>query len=178
MEQLLKQFDFSDEEILVYRTLLKLGGARVSEIAKATELKRTTVQEYIRSIEEKGFINSSKLGNKYFYQAEDPDRFRQIINERLFVVDRLIPELRRTPREDVWQARTLTLEEKRLKLKRARKKKLPMAEFGDDKIGGAIVGNREVILFSTNEEIPAIEIKSEAIAKFHKDLVTPKSSAT
>jgi sugar-specific transcriptional regulator TrmB len=63
MKRLLSQFHFSTEESMVYETLLKLGGAKVSEVAKATGLKRTSVQEYIKSIEEKGFINSAKLGN-------------------------------------------------------------------------------------------------------------------
>ncbi len=171
MDQLLKQFDFSDEEIRVYRALLKLGGAKVSDIVKATGLKRTSAQEYIRSIEKKGFINSSKLGNKYFYQAEDPDRFRQIINERVFVVDRLIPELRRAPRDDMWQARILTLEEKRIKLKRAKKKELDIGSFGDGAVGGAVVGESEVLLWSQNEEIPALDIVSKEIAEFHKKLL-------
>ena len=140
-------------------------------------------QEYIKSIEEKGFINSAKLGNKYFYQAEDPDRFRQIISERLFVVDRLIPELRHASKKDLWQARTLTLDEKRLKLKRARKKELAVTEFGDDKIGGTVIGEREVVLYSTNTEIPVIEIKSEIIVRFHRDFlkikkIIPQSTAT
>lgn len=171
MDQLLKQFNFSDEEIIVYRTLLKLGGAKISTIAKETGLKRTSVQEYIRSIEEKGFINSSKLGNKYFYQAEDPDRFRQIMNERVFIVDRLIPELRHAPREDVWKVRTLTLEEKRLKLKRAKKKELGVEQFGNETVGGVIINNKEALLYSTNAETPAIEIRSGEVAKLHQDLL-------
>ena len=100
MEEMLKQFNFTQPEILVYLALLKSGGATVSKLAVATHLKRTSCQEYIRSLEERGFINSSKIGNKFFYQAEDPDKFRQMVHERVYVVDRLLDTLREKIQEE------------------------------------------------------------------------------
>src|SRR3989338_4868906 len=93
MDALLKQFNFTPQEVAVYKALLDLGTGRVSDIAKVTGQKRTSCQEYVQNLARKGFLISTKIGNKYFYQAEDPDKFRQIANEREFVVGRLVADL-------------------------------------------------------------------------------------
>lgn len=170
MDQLLKQFEFSEPEIVVYKALLKSGGAKVSDIAKATGLKRTSTQEYIRSLEEKGFINSSKIGNKYFYQAEDPDKFRQIINERQYIADRLIPTLRHYRPDEKWQVSSLNLKDARKRIERAKRKKHTVISFGDKDVGGTIIGNEILVLFSMDNEIPSVEITSGSIVRLHKAL--------
>lgn len=161
----------SSPEVLVYMTLLRLGGAKVSDIAKAAKLKRTTCQEYVRSIEDKGFINSTKLGNKYFYQTEDPDKFRQIMNERQFIVDRLIPQLRQTSTLAEWRVHTTTTHDVGVKIRRAKRREQAVLNFGTAQAGGALVNQDTVLLFSTNQETPAIEIKSKVIVELHKLLL-------
>jgi hypothetical protein len=94
-----------------------------------------------------------------------------LISERVFVVDRLVPEFRRAQKKEVWGARTITPEEKRLKIKRAHKKELEVIEFGEENVGGMVIAGREVLLYSMNKEIPVIEIRSEAIAKLHLELI-------
>ncbi len=174
MESLLKQFGLSEQEIVVFKILLKLGGAKVSDIAKQAGIIRTSCQEYIRSLEERGLVNYSKIGNEYFYQVEDPDKFRQIISERQFVVDRLIRELREQSTEEEWQVRTVNVDEVQKIIKRAKKKEYEVVDFGDKKVGGALVNKQKVILFSTNKEISGLEIKSQAIEKLHRDLLKIK----
>lgn len=172
MEQLLKQFNFSEAEIAVYKVLLKSGGAKVSAIAKVAHLKRTSVHEYIRSLEEKGFINSAKIGSKYFYQADDPDKFRQIIDERQYIVDRLIPVLRELRPKEEWQAGSVTVVEAQRQIKRAKRKGQDVALFGSKDVGGALLDDQTTVLYSTNQEIPGIKITSRAIYELHKALLS------
>lgn len=171
MDELLNQFGLSPEETLVYKTLLKLGGAKVSEIASTLNFKRTSTQEYIRSLGEKGFINSTKFGNKYLYQAEDPDKFRQIINEREFVVDRLVNDLKNKTVDTEWQVRSLTKLEVNQQSKKAQKKGVTAEEFGKAIIGGRVVGVKTIFLWGEDKDLPAIEIISEELAELHLELI-------
>lgn len=171
MDQFLSKFNFSAGEATVYKALLKLGGAKVSEVAKATGLKRTTCQEYIQSLAQKGFINGSKLGNKYFYQAEDPDKFRQIITERQFIVGRLLEAMRNNKKHEEWKVRTTNHDEVRILLKRAKKKEFTVIRSGTDETGAAVIAGKRVLLWSENKEVSALEIISSAIAELHKKIL-------
>ncbi len=171
MEKFLKYFGITPHEVAVYHTLLKIGGAKTSQIALDTGLKRTSVNEYIRSLEAKGFVNATKVGNKYFYRAEDPDQFYQILHERQFVVDHLVPKLKQLSLQEDWQVHSLRLEEAQRKIKRAKRKQNETIIFGKKETGGALLNNQSVVLFSTDKDISAIEIKSKAIVEFHKTIL-------
>lgn len=170
MDQLLKQFALTDQEVIIYKDLLKRGGSKVSEIAERTKIIRTSCQEYIRSLEEKGFVNSAKIGKKIYYQVEDPDKFRQIINERQFVVDRLISELKNKADVKKWEVRSLSLEEVKINVSKAKRKGV-VRSFGNTKVGGALINGQLIILYSENQELPAIEIESNSIAELHRHLL-------
>lgn len=173
MEELLKQFNFTRPEILVYRALLKSGGATVSELAKAAGLKRTSCQEYIRSLEERGFINSSKVGNKFFYQAEDPDKFRQIVSERVYIVDRLLDTLRKKDQEEKWQVRSLTHEKSNRQVRRAKRKGTIIMHYKYKNAELFIVGKDKIILNTLHGEIGAVEVISKSLVYFHHPLLAP-----
>lgn len=171
MEQLLKLFGFGEKEIAVYKALLEVGSARVSDIARTLRIKRTSCQEQLKRLVERGFVNSTKVGNKYYYQPEDPDRFRQIISERQFTVDRLLHKLTPAPAEPEWSVGTLSLAEAGGKIRKAQRAKQAVAQFGNNDIGGALLNEKLIILFSANQELPAIEIASKALVQFHKQLL-------
>lgn len=64
----------SEKSARVYLTLLELGGAFPSQIAKYTKLQRSTVYEILADLSIKGLISEIKKRNKYFYTIEDPKR--------------------------------------------------------------------------------------------------------
>ncbi|MDO8581441.1 MAG: helix-turn-helix domain-containing protein [bacterium] len=171
MEKLLEQFNFTEQEIRVYKALLQLGGATVSEIAEATGIKRTSCQEYIRSIEERGFINSSKIGNKFFYQAEDPDKFRQLVHERMYVVDHLLALLESEEKEEDWRVRSVTREEAGSLLGRAKKRIKNIVRVVRGGVELSFVADDKIIVSSTEGEIEGIEIVAPQIVSFHRDLL-------
>lgn len=170
MQELFRYFGLTEHEITVYVALTRLGGAKLSTVATSTKFNRSACQEYIRSLEEKGFINSTKIGNKFLYQAEDPDMLRQIIIERMFLIDRLLPALRKKEHREDWQARVITSDEQKILIKRARKKQVSITQIGSPKLGGAVIDNKKTVLWSEDTVIPAIELHSAALAKLHYDL--------
>jgi sugar-specific transcriptional regulator TrmB len=64
----------SEKEALVYATLLELGGAFPSQIAKEAGLNRSTVYEVLDSLAIKGLISELRKRNKFFYSIEHPKR--------------------------------------------------------------------------------------------------------
>jgi len=164
METILKQFDFTKPQVRVWKVLLSTGGLTVSELARKTGIKRTSCQEYLRVLVEKGFVNMGRLGKKYYYQAEDPDRFRQIVNERIFVVDMLVNELNSKERGfEEWKVSSLDKENGQ---DCARHLKNQQAKLYGSKDLGVSIGENKVLFTSGDEENPYVSIDSGSIARF------------
>mgnify|MGYP002623434840 CR=1 FL=1 len=171
MDKLLKQSNLATQEIRVFKSLLKSGGATVSEIAKTAKMKRTSCQEVMRSLEDKGLVVRSKLGNKYFYQTEDPDVFAQIVNEREFLVDKLIHELNQKPKHKPWSVRSLAPDESKKIMRRAKRKGEIESSFKDESAKINILADNRIILESKDEDNQVIELRSEELATFHRMLL-------
>jgi len=97
MEETLEKIGLSKGEAKAYLNLLKLGEAKVSEIARKSELKREACYYTLKLLLEKGFVAEViKSGVKY-YAAVSPKRIPQIIQEKtqqeLEAVEEIIPEL-------------------------------------------------------------------------------------
>ena len=171
MEQLLKQLGLTINETRVYKNLIKKGGCTMTEISRASKIKRSSAQEYIKSLINKGFVLSSKIENKFYYQTEDPDKIRQIINERLFIVDKFIELLQRKEIiNEKWQisspSRPLSQKNRDKLTKRIKtSKKL-------DKDTQVFFNTQKVFISSLDKNLPFIEIKSSKIANFHKFLTS------
>jgi len=170
MEQVLAALGLSYNEVQVYLALLRLGGATVTQLADAVGLKRTSCQEYLRSLQEKGAVNSTQQGNKFLYQSEDPDTFRQMLNERRFIVDRLVPELQKQGLQEEWRVRSLSPGEVDKRLKKAKKKGEIEGAFEGEASLFMLSGDA-ILLSSDNAELPAIEMKSKELADFHRMLL-------
>jgi len=165
MEKLLKQLNFTKNEVKVYTSLIKTGGCTMTELAKLTKLKRSSTQEYIKSLINKGFIVASRFENTFYYQSEDPDKIRQIINERLFVVDKLIESLNvKEIKQDKWQVRTLdNVEAEKLAKKMSQK-------LIDTKKTKIYFNTKKIIISSKNQDLPFLEISSPLVAGLHKNI--------
>jgi len=171
MEKLLKYFNLSKNEAFVYTSVYKHGGCTMTELSRLTKIKRSSCQEYIASLFEKGFVVASKIGNRYYYQTEDPAKFKQIINERLFIVDRLAAELRQKEQKYYkWNVNTLSENQVDKKIRQIKKKDKTSRSFGSNELGGIISGKKTIIC-SQDEDIPYIEIESKEITRLHKHIL-------
>ena len=80
--QTLEKIGLSKAEIKVYLSLLGLGSTSSGRIVKETELRKSTVYESIRRLQEKGLVSYViKEGMKYF-EATDPDRIIDFLQEQ------------------------------------------------------------------------------------------------
>lgn len=104
IKSLLKDLNFSDKETAVYLALLELGTAKPGELAKKTDLNRTTVYDLLESLMGKGLISKYKKGANMFFNALEPDRLlnyldrekeekEKIIERQKKKVKELLPEL-------------------------------------------------------------------------------------
>ncbi|MBT3406205.1 hypothetical protein HN419_03480 [Candidatus Woesearchaeota archaeon] len=85
----LKDFGLNDKEAKVYLATLKLGSAKANDIAKEARILRETTYFVIKSLEEKGLMGHViKSGTKYF-EAANPEKLIEILEEKKFKVKRI-----------------------------------------------------------------------------------------
>jgi len=92
-KELLKQIGLTENEIKVYITLLKIGSAIVSKIAKESGLYRPYVYDTLKRLEEKGLTSSKSKENKKFFEAINPSQLIEMQKEKLEALNTLVPQL-------------------------------------------------------------------------------------
>jgi sugar-specific transcriptional regulator TrmB len=86
--QKIQGIGLSENEALVYTTLLERGGASPSFIADETRLNRTTVYRILDSLLIKGLVNSVLRAKKQFYQAENSHALERYAKDRVTIAER------------------------------------------------------------------------------------------
>jgi HTH-type transcriptional regulator, sugar sensing transcriptional regulator len=86
-------FGLNEKESSAYVALLELGEATIGQVAKKAGVKRTTLYDIIESLKRSGFVGVSKRGKKTLYFAEDPRKLEEKLEEKTFVLKRMLPEL-------------------------------------------------------------------------------------
>jgi sugar-specific transcriptional regulator TrmB len=91
--QLLTEIGLSENEAVVYFTGLNLGSTTVAQLAKAAEIKRTTVYTIIESLKQKGLFFIEMRGFKQWFTAAPPEKLKEIVDTRKNLLANLMPEL-------------------------------------------------------------------------------------
>jgi len=73
LEKVFKQFWLSDKEAKIYFTLLKLGEAQPSSIARICWENRGNTYMILQKLEKKWFTNKTFKNKKIFYIAISPE---------------------------------------------------------------------------------------------------------
>ncbi len=91
----LNKLGLDETEAKIYTYLLKnpLQGDTVFSIATATKFPRSTVYLSLDRLEEKNLISRYKKNNVLHFLAENPTRLKTDFNEKLTILDQIIPEL-------------------------------------------------------------------------------------
>ncbi|MEI8130361.1 MAG: helix-turn-helix domain-containing protein [bacterium] len=89
---ILKEIGLSEDEANVYLSTLSLGITSVLKIARATNIKRTTIYGIIDSLKEKGLMRVELKGLKQFYVAENPERLEIMLERRKNAFSKILPE--------------------------------------------------------------------------------------
>jgi len=80
--EILKEIGLSEHESAVYFTMVSLGPSPVLKIARASEVKRTTIYSVIESLKEKGLVRMELKGFKSLFVAESPEKLENILENR------------------------------------------------------------------------------------------------
>ncbi len=92
-KQALKDLGLSDQEVEIYLSLLKTGGAIASAVAKDVGIKRTTVYATLSALSKKGFVTKYYKKNKQLFYAEKPQRVANYYKKKVSSFVDLIPKL-------------------------------------------------------------------------------------
>ncbi|MGM5483739.1 MAG: TrmB family transcriptional regulator [Nanobdellota archaeon] len=89
----LRELNLDDNEIKVYLACLELGSSKVHDIAKKSELIRTTTYGVLKSLIEKGFVSTITKDNVTHFQAVEPKKITEMLDEKKNRINSIIPEL-------------------------------------------------------------------------------------
>jgi sugar-specific transcriptional regulator TrmB len=103
IEAHLAALGLGEKKARVYLTLLHLGNASASEIARRSGVKRPTVYDLMSDLMHKKLVTETFSGRKRRFTAEDPANLAELPRQQAAVIERLMPELQslysRSPRK-------------------------------------------------------------------------------
>ncbi len=83
LEKYLLDIGLSLKEIAVYMASLELGESTVIDIAKKSDVNRTTIYPIIDSLKEKGLLSLIQKGKKQYFYAESPNKIRSFVDSKI-----------------------------------------------------------------------------------------------
>jgi sugar-specific transcriptional regulator TrmB len=91
--EILTSIGLTEAEAAVYSAALALGPSSVLSIARAAEIKRTTVYLVLESLRNKGLVAIDMQGPKKRYMAENPERLEEVLSLKKAALHKALPEL-------------------------------------------------------------------------------------
>lgn len=100
-QTILKKLGFSDKEINIYLTALKLGPAPVRRIAEVSGINRGTSYDILKSLIDRGLVSYYHKEKKQYFVAENPGRLKNFLENQIsdlnqikLDVSAIIPQLK------------------------------------------------------------------------------------
>ncbi len=90
-----RNLGFTDYEIDISLTLIKNGPLSVYDISKKTGLYRQACYDALNRLQEKGYASSVVKNGKKIYQAIDPEKISEFLEEQKNQFEQILPELLR-----------------------------------------------------------------------------------
>lgn len=79
----------TENEILLYELLIKIGESPASRIVRETKLKRPTVYKSLSTLEKKGLITKKDIRKKIHFKPESPEKLLELADEQSKNLDRM-----------------------------------------------------------------------------------------
>lgn len=98
---MLEQLGLDKKEEKVYRALLRLADSPAAKIAKEAGLKRTSAYHILENLIKIGLISTYEYRGVQRYAAESPSKLKAHFEEKLILVERIIPFLQKEATKDV-----------------------------------------------------------------------------
>ncbi len=93
MDQELKEFGLTENEIKIYLVLLKLGTSSPHLIVKKTGFSRSYIYDALERLMEKEIVSSVLIEGKKNFTAASPKRLIEMAESRLERIQELVPKL-------------------------------------------------------------------------------------
>lgn len=105
-EKYLEEIGLSEKEAQIYLALLQVDSDSIQDIAKKTDINRTTVYPVLESLAKKGLVGEIQDGKKTLYQAAPPERLETFVERQRVVLEEhaarlkdVIPQIKSIQRE-------------------------------------------------------------------------------
>lgn len=103
MQKELENLGLSKNESNIYIYLLKKGSTTTGSIIKETEISNSRVYESLNTLIKKGLVTYNIQKNGKYFQAQTPEKFLELEEERKKRIEKLLPDLiklKSTEKED------------------------------------------------------------------------------
>ncbi len=90
----LQSMGLTENEILLYEFLVKIGESPAAIIVRETKLKRPTVYKSLATLEKKGLITKRDIRKKIHFKPESPEKLLELADEQVKELDRTRANLR------------------------------------------------------------------------------------
>jgi HTH-type transcriptional regulator, sugar sensing transcriptional regulator len=94
-EQILLDIGLTDKESGIYTSLLGFDSAMASELAKKTDINRTTSYDTLNSLIKKGLVSKYKKKSHTYFRAMDPGRLLAYLDHEKSDYDNTIEKLKK-----------------------------------------------------------------------------------
>lgn len=110
--EILIKLDLSKNEAVLYETLLRLGESPAGTLATKSQVNRRNAYDSIDRLIEKGLVFEIRTGKEILYQAADPKKLLEQIDEKRVAIEKILPDLQNlyqseSHQEDVYVYRGL-----------------------------------------------------------------------
>lgn len=95
IKQLTKTLGLNNNQASTYLSLLQLGKATASEIAKHSGITRTTVYDNLLALQNFNLLSTTSIDGKTYFVAESPDSLKELAHKRMEETTDLIQELQK-----------------------------------------------------------------------------------
>jgi sugar-specific transcriptional regulator TrmB len=92
-EELFSNIGLSKNETKIYLALLELGPSLMGQICGKTKIHRRNVYDSIEMLKDKGFVSSTIVNNRNVFEAVNPKRIIDILDERKMDLESILPQL-------------------------------------------------------------------------------------
>jgi len=93
IQEILRSIGLSKNEIKIYLVLLEQGSSLIGQICAKTKIHRRNVYDSIEMLKDKGFISSTIVNNKTIFEAINPKRIIDILDEKKTDIQLILPKL-------------------------------------------------------------------------------------
>lgn len=92
-EEIFSNIGLSKNETKIYLALLELGPSLMGELCGKTKIHRRNVYDSIEMLKGKGFVSSTIVNNRNVFEAVNPKRILDVLDERKEDISKILPQL-------------------------------------------------------------------------------------